>query len=235
MNNPAARLQGITSLIKRRKQMKKSIWFFALVVALLMGLGIDAEAMCGKGHGAKGMGMAMESGMCGKCMGMAGEGPMMGGGMMVMSKKLGLDEKQTAEFKAIHLKMKKERIQKKAEIKIADLELKELLDADPVDMNSVEAKVRKIESLRSELKMSHIKTHETVKAMLTPEQKEKLGSFMGMRMGGGMGMMGDGGCRMMGDRGRMGRMNCCMQQMDDAMPGTEDKDDSDTPDEGHAN
>ncbi len=213
--------------------MKKSILFVAVVVVLLMGFGIDAEARCGKGHG-RGMGMAMGAGICDQCVGMPGGGPMMGHGMMAMSKRLGLDEKQAAEFKALHFKMKKESIQKRADVRIAELELSELVNADPVDMKAAEAKVRQIESLRSELKLLRIRTHEAVKAMLTPEQKEKLGTFMGMgmKMGHGMGMMGDCGCRMMGYPGRMGQKDCWMKQMsEDPMQGMDDMDDSDMPDE----
>jgi Spy/CpxP family protein refolding chaperone len=170
---------------------------------------------------------------------------MMGDGMMVMSKNLGLDEKQTAAFKAIHLRMKKERIQKNAEISIAELELREVLDNEPVDMKTAEAKVRQIDSLRSELKILHIRTHEEVKAMLTPEQRKKLGSFMGMgMMGCGMGMdcakgMGHGlgmmeNCRMKGNRGGMRQMNRMKQADEGSVQGTEDMDDSDIPDDGHA-
>ena len=224
--------------------MKKSILLFAFVVVFLMGLSIDSDAkMCGKGMG-KGMGVAKGRDMCGQCMGMAGEGPMMGTGMMAMSKNLGLDENQTLAFKAIHLKMKKERIQKNAEISIAGLELREVLGNDPVDIKTAEAKVRQIESLRSELKMLHIRTHEAVKAMLTPEQRKKLDSITGTgMMGCGMGMdcakgMGRGmgmmeNCRMMGGGGMM-QMDRMKQTDEDAGQGMEDMDDSDMPEEGHA-
>lgn len=223
--------------------MKKSVLFLALAVVFLVGLGMDSEArMYGKGHDhGRGMGMAMEPGTCGDCMGMPGEGRMMGHGMRVMSKRLGLDEKQAGEFKELHLKMKKESIKKKAEIKIAELELREMLDADPVDMKTVETKVRQIESLRSELKLQHIRTHEAVKAMLTPEQKEKLDTFMGMgmKMGRGMGMTGKCGMmknpKMMGKMRGWGQMDCCMKQMgDDAMQDLEDMDDPETPEDGDA-
>ena len=221
--------------------MKKGILFFAIIAVLLMGFTIDSDAVTGKGRG-RGTEMSKKMpgkgpGMCGQCMAMSGERPMMGMGMMTeMSKHLGLDEKQTAEFKALHLKMKKERIQKEAEVRIAELELGEILDKDAVDMKAAEAKVRQIESLRSDMKLSHIRTHEQVKAMLTPEQRQKLDSFrgMGMGMGRGMGMGHPTG------KGRgMGKMgDCRMMQMDqmaeDDMQGTEDRDDSDMPSEGHA-
>ena len=130
----------------------------------------------------------------------------MGAGMMgMMIKHLELDAKQASAFKAIHLKMKKESIQKKAELEIAGLELGELRSSDPIDMKAAEAKVRQIESLRSDLKILHLRAHEQVRGMLTPEQKIKLESFMEKRMGHGMGMMRN--CGMMGNMGGMGRMH----------------------------
>jgi Spy/CpxP family protein refolding chaperone len=221
--------------------MKKSILFFAIIIVFLSGFAIDSHAdMCEKGRG-WGMPMShrmqgMGPGNCDGWMAMSGERPMMGMGMMISN--LGLDEKQTAEFRAIHLTMKKERIQKNAEIRIAELELRELLDSDPVDMKAAEAKVKQIESLRSDLKMLHIRTHEKVKAMLTPEQKKKLDSFMGMGygmrrgMGRGMGMTGN--CWMMGNTGGMVQTDQMNPPDEDTMQGDEDMDDADMPAEGHA-
>jgi Spy/CpxP family protein refolding chaperone len=224
--------------------MKKGILFFAIIAVLLMGFTIDSHAVTGgKGRG-KGTEMSKKMpgkgpGMCGQCMAMSGERPMMGMGMMTeMIKHLGLDEKQTAEFKALHLKMKKERIQKNADIRIAELELGEILDKDAVDMKAAEAKVRQIESLRSDMKLSHIRTHEEVKAMLTPEQRQKLDSFRGMGMGMGRGMgHGMGMGHPMGKGRGMGKMgDCRMMQMktmeDDDMPGMEHGDDSDMDHDG---
>jgi len=49
----------------------------------------------------------MGPGNCCQCMAMSGKRPMRGMGMMVMITNLGLDEKHSAEFKAIHIEMKK--------------------------------------------------------------------------------------------------------------------------------
>ena len=215
--------------------MKKNVLIFTVVVTFLMGFTIDSQAnMCGKCSG-RGMEMRehmpeMGPGMCGDCMAMSGEGPMMGAGMMgMMIKHLELNEKQTSAFKAIHLKMKKESIQKKAELQIAELELRELRNSDPVDLKAAEAKIRQVESVRSDLRILHLRAHEEVKGMLTPEQKIKLESFVEKRMGSGMGMMRN--CRMMGNMGGMGRMH---QMEDGDMQGGEGSEGHDMPpDEGH--
>ncbi len=61
-----------------------------------------------------------------------------------------------------------------AELERRELELRRILSADKIDLAQVEARMRKIETLRSDLRMSRIKTIEQGKAMLTPEQWRKL-------------------------------------------------------------
>ncbi len=58
-------------------------------------------------------------------------------------------------------------------MRIAHIELKDLLAKDPMDMKAVEAKVKQSEALRTEMHLSHLKAMEEVKASLTPEQKKK--------------------------------------------------------------
>jgi len=86
---------------------------------------------------------------------------------------LGLDEKQKDAIKDIITTAKKDAIRKIADIRIAKIELRELLDKDPVDMGAVEAKIKQMESLKTDMLMSHIRTLEEIKAKLTPEQRQK--------------------------------------------------------------
>ncbi len=96
---------------------------------------------------------------------------------MFMFKKLGLDDKQKEAIRAIHLKTKKEMIQKVADIKLAKIELMEILSKDPVDMAAAEAAVKKIAGLRAEMKMMHIRAMEEIKSNLNVEQKKKFNSM----------------------------------------------------------
>ena len=108
---------------------------------------------------------------------------------------LGLDDNQSKEVKAVLLKLKKEMIQKKADIQIAKIELREILDKETVDIKVAETKVKQIASLKTEAVMMHIQGIEDVKAKLTPEQKKKLSEMMQKRrMRHGKGMMD---CHMM--------------------------------------
>ena len=65
-------------------------------------------------------------------------------------------------------------IKKRADIEVAEVELREILEKDPVDVKTAETKVKQIASLKTEAAVMHIQGIEDVKAKLTPEQKKKL-------------------------------------------------------------
>jgi len=138
--------------------------------------------------------------------GMIGEGSEMGPGMMgehhILGKlmSLGLDEKQKEAVKGIVRKTMKETIKQRADLDIARIDLKDLLDKDSVNMKAVESKLKQIASSETDIRLSRIKEHEEIKSKLTPDQRKKLKEMMehGMMMGK-MGMMQGKGCGMMGD------------------------------------
>ena len=181
----------------------KKLLYVSLALLILLGLYAVSGAMMmdGKGRGIDGT--CMEKGLkMGMGTEMSNEMPMMG---RMMS--LDLNDKQREEMKTIHLKLKKEVIRKKADIEISEIELKEILRKDPVDLKAAEAKIKQIESLQSEIKILHIKAKEEAKTKLTPEQRKKFNSDMQMpQMGEGMGM--EEGCGMH-----------CMDQMDNEEAG----------------
>ena len=63
-------------------------------------------------------------------------------------------------------------------MRIVQIELKDLLRQDPVDMKAVEAKVKQMEMMRTEMHLSHIRAMEDIKTKLTPEQRKKLREMM---------------------------------------------------------
>ncbi|MGE5300209.1 MAG: Spy/CpxP family protein refolding chaperone [Acidobacteriota bacterium] len=99
---------------------------------------------------------------------------------------LNLDEQQKASIGEIRSRMMKETIRRTADMRIAQVELKDLLSQDPVDMKAVEAKVKQLEAMRTEMQLSHIKAMEECKSKLTPEQRKKLREMIeaGPMMGG---------------------------------------------------
>jgi Spy/CpxP family protein refolding chaperone len=149
---------------------------------------------------------------------------MMGGGMQGMLEGMGmprpsqlvrmlkatleLSDEQAKQLTQIFSQATKAGIKQRADIHIAELELRELLEADRVDMGQVEGKLKAIEGLRTTLRLSLIKAHEQAKAVLTPEQRQKLeglhdrlAGMMSPGMMGMMEMMGEGGTGGMGMMG----------------------------------
>ncbi len=103
---------------------------------------------------------------------------------------LGLDDKQKDALQALRSRTMKEMIKKSADEKIADIELQDLLAKDSVDMKAVETAVKKRESLKTEMFLAHIRAHEEMKAILTPEQRKQLKEMMAKGCGEGCSMMG---------------------------------------------
>ncbi len=180
--------------------MRKSLFSMVLGVIFTAALALNANAQmcdCCKGGGG-GMQGCMMGGMEHEGMGMGG---MHGGGMMMdddhpMWKhlmNLGLDDKQKDALRALRSRTMKEMARKRADMQIAGIELRDLLDKDPVDMKAVEAAAKKKESLKTEMFLAHIKAREEMKSILTADQRKKLKEMM---------HMGPGGCGMMG--GMMG-------------------------------
>ena len=93
-------------------------------------------------------------------------------------KQLNLTDAQRAAIHQIRISTKKNMIQKRADLRIARIELGEQLRKDSVDMSAVEAQVRKIESARTAMKLDAIKARIEVKNTLTPEQRKKLAEVM---------------------------------------------------------
>jgi Spy/CpxP family protein refolding chaperone len=58
------------------------------------------------------------------------------------------------------------------------MDLRDLLNAHPVDMSKVEAKVREVEGLRADLRVARIRTVEKGKEQLTSDQREKLEALL---------------------------------------------------------
>lgn len=150
--------------------MKKLV----VVVAVISVVAVAALAYGQMGGHGTGQGMMGGPGAgCGMMGGM--DGRMMGGDHQMWNflAGLNLDEQQKAAVATIKSRTAKESIRRMADMRIAHIELKDLLGKDPVDMKAVEAKVKQSEALRTEMHLSHMKAMEEVKASLTPEQKKK--------------------------------------------------------------
>jgi Spy/CpxP family protein refolding chaperone len=151
------------------------------------------------GSGAMGM---MESGGMGGHMGMMEPAPM----LRMLKTELSLSEEQEKRLKDILYQVTKTSVKQRADVRVAELELQQLLDADPVDMGKVEAKLKEIEGLRTAFRLNLIKAHEQAKGVLSPEQRQQFERIHD-RLPGMRGMMGECGMsrmEMMGPQMRSG-------------------------------
>lgn len=91
---------------------------------------------------------------------------------------LDLSDKQREAIKEIRNTVEKDSIRKRADIQVARVELREMLGKDQVDMDKVEAKLKQIAALKTDMHLAHIKAFQDIKAKLTPEQREKFKKSM---------------------------------------------------------
>jgi Spy/CpxP family protein refolding chaperone len=89
-------------------------------------------------------------------------------------RELTLDEKQKGDIQELRNRLTEEVIRKRTDEQITGLELKNLLEKDPVNIKAAETKIRRIENLRAEMQLSLILAMEELKTKLTPDQRKKL-------------------------------------------------------------
>jgi len=88
--------------------------------------------------------------------------------------KLDLSAAQVKNLEQLRNDFQKESIRKDADLRVAEMDLNGLLGGEKVDMAKVEPKVREIERLRADLRISRIRTIEKGKELLTADQRKKL-------------------------------------------------------------
>ncbi|MFA5322286.1 MAG: periplasmic heavy metal sensor [Smithella sp.] len=88
--------------------------------------------------------------------------------------KLKLDKKQKEALRDVENSFTKELIRKRADEQIAEIELRELLDKETVDLKAVETKLKQIAAIQIETQLMVIKSMENMKAKLTAEQREMM-------------------------------------------------------------
>lgn len=100
--------------------------------------------------------------------------------LMMHIESLKLNEKQREALKEIENNVSKVLIRKRADEQIAEIELRELLDKDPVDLKAVEAKLKQIETIKTETQLMMIRSVENMKAKLTAGQRQMLKKILPM-------------------------------------------------------
>ena len=91
---------------------------------------------------------------------------------------LGLSADQIQSLEQLRADFQREAIRREADLRVAEMELATLLEAEAPDLGQVEAKLREIERLRADLRLARIRVIEQGKARLTPEQRAKLRTLL---------------------------------------------------------
>jgi Spy/CpxP family protein refolding chaperone len=122
--------------------------------------------------------------------------------MLHHGQELGLSADQERKLRDLRAAFAKESVRKAAEIRVAEIEIDALLEQDQWDMSQAEAAAKKVAALQADLRIARLKTIAAGRALLTPDQLQKLKN-VGHRVGpgGGGGMMQGMGRRGMGQAG----------------------------------
>jgi Spy/CpxP family protein refolding chaperone len=127
------------------------------------------------------------------------------------AKEIGLTPEQIGKLKAMQLDFKRTEARTEADIKIANLELRALVEDEQADLSAIKAKVNQLKYEEGALMLAAIKAKRDGMALLTSEQREKdqahrekMKSEKEGQRGGGMGGMGRGGMGGMGHGGMGG-------------------------------
>ncbi|MFN3476441.1 MAG: Spy/CpxP family protein refolding chaperone, partial [Candidatus Methylomirabilales bacterium] len=94
--------------------------------------------------------------------------------MLQHREELNLSAEQVKALETLRSEFQKEAVKKHADLEVAEIELRGLEQQEPVDLGAIEAKVRQIEALKTELRLSRIRTIAKGKEVLQPEQRKKL-------------------------------------------------------------
>jgi Spy/CpxP family protein refolding chaperone len=127
------------------------------------------------------------------------------GGAMRQSffEQLGLSDEQKTQIRQIMLDTRKKNIDIEAKLKLANIELHELMGADTPDQGKINAKISEVSLQREKMMRNHVDSRLAIQKILTPEQRKKAKELQpmmferfregGFRHFGGPGMMRHGG------------------------------------------
>ena len=152
--------------------------------------GCHAMMAGGAGHGCAGMhrGMMDRGGRSGRRFrGPVPPGVPRSGGpdhFIRMAEHLELTDQQIAEFKALRRDHEKAAIEMRAEIALARVDMKELLDEETVNFGKIKTKVAQIADMHKKIRLARWTRMEKSHDLLTAEQREKAQSLR--RRGAGL-------------------------------------------------
>ena len=127
-----------------------------------------------KGHG-EGHGQRMEMGTMEKM------GDMMGM-CMQHADMMGLTDDQVMKMKPVHTEMQKKQARFKADKKIAEIELMEIMEVKDFDLDKASAAVKNIADIKTTHHLEMLKAMKEMRTIFTDEQFKKMQKMMPMKM-----------------------------------------------------
>lgn len=97
--------------------------------------------------------------------------------------KMGLTDEQSMKMKPIHSEMQKKNARFKADLKIAQIELKDIMDVKDFDLEKAGSAVKKIADIKTAHHLEMLSAMKEMRTILTDEQFKKMKSMKHMEMG----------------------------------------------------
>lgn len=122
------------------------------------------------GHG-MGHGPMMDMGPMGKMDDMMGS-------CLEHAEMLELSDDQLVKMKLIHSDMQKKQVRFKADQKIAEIELMDIMEVKDFNFDKADAAIRKIEAIKTSHHVDMLKAMQEMRALLTEDQFKKMKTMM---------------------------------------------------------
>lgn len=154
----------------------KALYSFSILFAAtaLFALSMPVTAFSQmKNMPAEGRGQMMQMDKMGDMMGMC----------IQHADRMGLTDDQVMKMKPLHREMQKKQAQFQADLKIAEIELAEIMDVKNFDLEKANAAVKKIEGIKTAHHLEMLKAMKEMRTDLTDEQFKKMQKMMPMKPG----------------------------------------------------
>jgi Spy/CpxP family protein refolding chaperone len=96
--------------------------------------------------------------------------------------KMGLSDDQMAKMKPLHRDMQKKQARFKADLKIAEIDLMEIMEVKDFDLEKAGSAVKKIADIKTAHHLDMLKGMKEMRTMLTDEQFKNMKKMMSMKM-----------------------------------------------------
>ena len=99
------------------------------------------------------------------------------------AEKMGLSDAQLQKMKPVHTEMQKRQARFKADQKIAEIELMDIMEVKDFDLEKANSAVKKIAEIKTAHHLEKLKAMKDMRTILTDEQYKKMKKLMSMKMG----------------------------------------------------